>query len=206
VIRKTLISMLALALLFLSAGSAMAKPESAGLDQLVEAFDAAWTRVVLSGKYREMILTFDEPATALPTGIQAQDYITNVSDCLPNTVLTPFPKANSVKGRFKEILDTGMIRRGDVLSSNPVTPGGTTSDWFSRGDPTGSGNDDQSEFLLTAILAEISAFYGIGPISVTNVTIPFPFNTTSALQDGIFGFSFGGPPPTIRSASSTCPG
>jgi hypothetical protein len=87
-----------------------------------------------------------------------------------------------------------------------VTPGGTTSDWFSRGDPSGPGHDSQSEFLLEAILAEISAFYGIGPISVTNVTIPFPFNTTSALQDGIFGFSFGGPPPNYPFGFVNLPG
>ena len=105
-IRKTLIFMLALALLFMSAGSAMAAPGdknlSAGREQLVRAIDAAWTRVILSGKYREIITTFDEP---LAIGIEAEDYITNMSDCLPNAELTPFPKANSVKGRFAEILD-----------------------------------------------------------------------------------------------------
>ena len=42
-IRKTLMSVLTAALVFLSAGSAMAKPneESAGREQLIDAFDAA---------------------------------------------------------------------------------------------------------------------------------------------------------------------
>jgi hypothetical protein len=179
--------MLAPALLFLSAGSAMA--DAAGGAQLAQAFDAAFTRVVEKGIYREMILTFDEPATALPTGIQAQDYIINMSDCLPNTALTPFPVAS--KNPLKRIIKKKEIRRGILLSSVLVTPGGTTSDWFTRGDPDGDGNSDQSDFLFEAILAEIEAHYGLDPgeIHVTEIEIPFPFNTTSALQDGIFGFS-----------------
>ncbi len=187
-IREIQMFMLALALLFLSAGSAMAGPDSAGRDQLVRAIDAAWTRVVNSGKYREIITTFDEP---IAIGIDATDYITNMSDCLPNTELTPFPKASSVKGRFAEILDEEEIRVGIVLSSTVFLPhpGGTTSDWFTRGDPGGPGHSDQSAETLTAILAEIAAFYGTGPISVVEIEVPFPFNNTSALQDGIFGFS-----------------
>ena len=55
-IRKSLIFMLACALSFLSAGSAMAAPKdkdlSQGREQLVAAFDAAFTRVVNSGAYR----------------------------------------------------------------------------------------------------------------------------------------------------------
>jgi hypothetical protein len=43
--------------------------------------------------------------------------------------------------------------------------------------------------MLDALLAEIAAHYGTGPITVTSIEIPFPFNTTSALIDGIFGFS-----------------
>ena len=180
--RKTLTFMLALALLFLSAGTATAGQK--GNEQLVQAFDAAFTRVVASGKYREMILTFDEP---LAIGIEAEDYITNISDCLPNTVLTPFPVAS--KNPLKRIIKKEEIRRGTLLSSVLVNPGGTTSDWFTRGDPGGPGHADQSDFLLDAILDEIAAHYGTGPIAITEIEIPFPFNTTSALQDGIFGFS-----------------
>jgi hypothetical protein len=47
--------------------------------------------------------------------------------------------------------------------------------------------------MMTAMLAEIAAFYGTGPISRVDIEVPFPFNLTSALQDGIFGFSFGSP-------------
>ncbi len=59
------------------------------------------------------------------------------------------------------------------------------SDWFSGG----LGGSDMSADMLDAILAEIAAHYGTGPIAITQIEIPFPFNTTSALQDGIFGFS-----------------
>jgi hypothetical protein len=186
--------MLALALLFLSAGSAMAakgdKDLSGGREQIILAFDAAWTRVVNSGKYREIITTFDEP---IAIGIDATDYITNMSDCLPNTELTPFPKVNSVKGRFAEILADEEIRVGTVFAGFQGTPGGTTSDWFTRGDPGGPGHSDQSAAMMTAMLAEIAAFYGTGTINRVDIEIPFPFNNTSALQDGIFGFSFGSP-------------
>lgn len=193
--KKTLMFMLTLVLLFISAGSAMAakgdKELSAGRDQIIRAFDAAWTHVVDSGRYREIITTFDEPIANI--GIHAEDYIINQSDCLPNTELTPFPKANSVKGRFAEILADEEIRVGIVFPGDQDTPGGTTSDWFTRGDPGGSGHADISGAMLRAMLDEIAAFYGTGSISTVEVEVPFPFNLTSALQDGIFGFSFGSP-------------
>ncbi|MDH3510823.1 MAG: hypothetical protein OER85_08180 [Gammaproteobacteria bacterium] len=185
-IRKTLSLFLALALPLLAAGTATAKPDgvSAGRDQLIRAFDAAWVRVLRSGKYRDIINSFDEP---IPGVIDATDYIINQSDCLPNPDVTPFPKANGVKGMFKRILEDREIIRGEVLGSAGANPGGTTADWFSAGDPNGPGNSDISAEILKAILAEIAAFYGTGPIAVTSIEIPFPFNTTSALQDGIFG-------------------
>lgn len=179
---------MALALPLLTAGSAMAGPESAGREGLVAAFDAAWTRVVRSGQYRDMINEFDEPIAGV---IEATDYVINQSDCLPNTDLTPFP--SQPKGLLAQILNDEVIRRGTVASSIQVHPGGTTSDWFTRGDPGGPGHADISGEMLDAILTEIAAHYGTGPIAVVDVDIPFPFNTTSALLDGIFGFNFGGP-------------
>ena len=98
-IRKILIAAAALALPFLSAGPAMAEQSSSpdGHQQLVDAFDAAWTRVVRSGEYRNIINGFVEP---IPGVIDASDYIINQSDCLPNAELTPFPA--KPKGRFKK--------------------------------------------------------------------------------------------------------
>jgi hypothetical protein len=178
--------MLALALLFLSAGSAMAEKKdkdlAQGREQLVEAFDAAWTRVVNSGEYRSIIENFNEP---IPGVIDATEYITNISDCLPNTVLTPFPE--KPVGLLKQILADGVIRRGFVASSVLEHAGGTTSDWFTRGDSTLPGNSDQSAAQLTAMLAVIADHYNTGLIDVVSIEVPFPFNLTSALLDGIFG-------------------
>jgi hypothetical protein len=164
-------------------GAAIAKPngESAGREQLVDAFDAAWTRVIRSGEYRNIINGFVEP---IPGVIDATDYIINQSDCLPNPDVTPFP--DNPKGRFKEIIDSAEIRRGQVLGAPWLISGGkNVADWFSGG----LGGSDMSQDLLDAILAEIAGHYGTGPISIVDVEIPFPFNTTSALQDGIFGLS-----------------
>ena len=149
-IRKTLIFMAALALPLLTAGTAMAKPdeESAGREQLVDAFDAAWTRVIRSGQYRNIINSFVEP---IPGVIDATDYIINQSDCLPNPDVTPFP--GQPKGRFAEILDNAEIRRGQVLGAPWFISGGkNVADWFSGGF-LGS---DMSADVLDAILAEIA--------------------------------------------------
>jgi len=195
--RKYLTLCLALALPILTAGNAMAKPK--GPQQLVDAFDAAWTRVIRSGEYRSIINNFDEPIAGV---IDATEYIVNQSDCLPNPDVTPFPE--NPKGRFKEILDNAEIRRGEVIGA--PQQGGSTSDWFSGGDPNGSGHSDISAEILTAILGEIAAHYDTGPINVVSVEIPFPFNTTSALQDGIFGFRFGPPPPIGNGGPVNMPG
>jgi hypothetical protein len=178
-IRKLLTLILALVLTVLTAGSAQAEPK--GPQQLVDAFDAAWTRVIASGQYRNILNGFLEP---IPGVIDATDYIINQSDCLPNTELTPFP--GKPKGRFKEILENAEIRRGQVLGAPWFVSGGrNVADWFSGG----QFGSDMSQDVLDAILAEIAAHYDTGPISIVDVEIPFPFNTTSALQDGIFGFS-----------------
>jgi len=165
----------------LVAGAAIAKPNdaSAGREQLIDAFDAAWTRVVRSGEYRNILNSFVEP---IPGVIDATDYIINQSDCLPNSDVTPFP--GNPKGRFAEILADEEIRHGVVLGAPWFISGGkNVADWFSGG----LGGSDMSQDVLDAILAEIAANYGTGPISIVDVEIPFPFNTTSALQDGIFG-------------------
>jgi hypothetical protein len=164
-------------------GAAIAKPndESAGREQLVDAFDAAWTRVIRSGEYRNIINNFAEP---IPGVIDATDYIINQSDCLPNPDVTPFP--DNPKGRFAEILANEEIRRGDVRGAPWfISEGKNVADWFSGG----LFGSNMLADIQAAILAEIAAHYGTGPINVVAVEIPFPFNTTMALQDGIHGFS-----------------
>ncbi len=167
----------------LVAGNSVAAPggESAGREQLIDAFDAAWVRVIRSGQYRAIIQNFQEP---IPGVIDATDYIINQSDCLPNPDVTPFP--GKPKGRFAEILANEEIIRGEVTGAPWfVSQGRNTSDWFSGG----LGGSDMLADILDAILAEIAAEYGTGPINVVSEEIPFPFNTTTALQDGIFGFN-----------------
>ncbi|WP_143732599.1 hypothetical protein [Microbulbifer sp. GL-2] len=168
---------------FLSASGTQAASVSRanGYDQLVDAFDAAWVRVVNSGKYRGIIQGFPEP---IPGVIDASDYILNQADCLPNPEVTPFPV--KPRGRFAKILASGQIRRGYVAGAPWfVSSGASTSDWFNNGMYGSSILDD----ILIEILKEISENYGIPPIEITSTEIPFPFNTTSALQDGIFGTS-----------------
>jgi hypothetical protein len=182
---KLLLLMASAVLTLLVTGSAVAQPneESAGRQQLIDAFDAAWVRVVRSGEYRSIINNFQEP---IPGIIDATEYVINQSDCLPNPDVTPFPSANNLKGRFAEIIANEEIRRGEVTGAPWFISGGAnTADWFSNG----FGGSDILADLLAAILAEIANHYGTGPINVVSVEIPFPFNTTSALQDGIFGVS-----------------
>ena len=173
----TLFSML---FLFAAALPASASSDK-GSQQLIDAFDAAWVRIVRSGEYRSIVQNFVEP---IPGVVDATEYIINQSDCLPNPDVTPFPE--NPKGRFKKILKNEEIIRGEV-GGPPwfVSQGRNTSDWFNGG----LGGSDILSDILDAILAEISAHYGIGPINVVTEEIPFPFNTTTALQDGIFGFN-----------------
>ncbi|AWF81989.1 hypothetical protein BTJ40_14785 [Microbulbifer sp. A4B17] len=172
-------SVFIVALLSISQVKADQRYKNSGYDQLVDAFDAAWVRVVESGKYREIILGFDEPVSGV---VDAKEYIVNQADCLPNPEVTPFPA--KPRGRFAQILKSGQIRRGYVGGAPwYISSGRNTSDWFN----SGMGGSNILGNLLEAILLEISVHYNVEPIEIFSIEIPFPFNTTSALQDGIFG-------------------
>ncbi|WKD48379.1 hypothetical protein [Microbulbifer spongiae] len=167
--------------LLLPMGQIHATPDRIGIgyDQLVDAFDAAWVRIVNSGEYRRIIQNFSEPISEV---VDASDYIVNQSDCLPNPDVTPFP--NRPRGRFAKILTSGEIRRGYVAGAPWfISAGASTSDWFNNGMLGSNILDD----ILKEILRIIAEHYETGTIEVVSVEIPFPFNTTSALQDGIFG-------------------
>lgn len=181
-IKKSVILIMSAVLTLFTAGSAMADTNPKGRDQLINAFDAAWVRVIRSGEYRNIINNFVEP---IPGVIDATEYVINQSDCLPNPDVTPFPV--EPKGRFAEILANAEIRRGVVLGAPWfISNGANVADWYSGG----LGGSDMLADILDAVLAEIAAHYGTGPITVVDIEIPFPFNTTTALQDGIFGFDF----------------
>lgn len=132
---------------------------SKGRQQLVDALDAAWVSVVDSGKYRQIINSHG-----------AGDVLINICDCLPNPDITPFPE--KPEGLLKQILDNKKIRVGSMIASPPGPE--TTANFFSP----------ISADILKAVLNEIAKHYGTGPIIITKVIIPPPFNATSALNKG----------------------
>ncbi|TDJ44326.1 MAG: hypothetical protein E2O50_03290 [Gammaproteobacteria bacterium] len=150
--------------------STSAEPEvdevAVGREQMIRAFDAAWVRVIASGKDREILAT--EPA-ADPGA--ANGYIVRMADCLPLPDLTPYPEAPV--GLLKKVLDSGQIRR--LIQDVPTTPGSTT-DYFSG----------ISSRYFEAILEEISSHYGVD-IEYTNVGYPPGrlASTTALLDDKV---------------------
>ena len=135
-----------------------------GRQQLVLAMDAAWIRVVASGRDRE-ILAQQPPAK--PGA--ALSYMVTLADCLPQPGLAPFPE--KPVGLFKEILDRGTIRQVvQVTTSSP----NDTSFFFGS----------ISEAFFQAMLDEINKHYNVN-LKIENVTIPAgPAWTTSLVLDG----------------------
>ena len=130
-----------------------------GREQLVTALDAAWVRILDSGTYRKILNAHG-----------AAEVLVNIVDCLPAPGMIPFPE--KPEGLLKQILDTKQIRVGTMIDSPPGPE--TTANFFSP----------VSADMLEAVLKEIAGHYGTGPITVTKVTIPPPFNATSALNKG----------------------
>jgi hypothetical protein len=149
---------LALALITLPAMAELTGPP-AGRQQLVDALDAAWVRVLDAGRAREIVAAHD-----------ASDVVVNISDCLPRPDLTPFP-AQPV-GTLKDILDKRRIRVG--VSAGGTLDAGASATRFTR----------MSEDLLAAMLNEMAANYGIGAIAAEYVEIKPPFPNTSVLNSG----------------------
>ena len=135
-----------------------------GRQQLVLAMDAAWIRVVASGRDRG-ILAQQPPAK--PGA--ALSYMVTLADCLPQPGLAPFPE--KPVGLFKEILDRGTIRQVvQVTTSSP----NDTSFFFGS----------ISEAFFQAMLDEINKHYNVN-LKIENVTIPAgPAWTTSLVLDG----------------------
>lgn len=135
-----------------------------GREQLVRAFDAAWIRVIASGKDQEILKT--EPPN-MPG--MAQSYMVRLADCLPQPDIAPWPE--QPVGLFKEILERGTIRR--VVQSVPTSPA-NTSYYFSG----------ISEKYLRAVLDEIGAHYGV-TLKLEDVALPpGPLPSTSVILSG----------------------
>jgi len=135
-----------------------------GREQLVRAFDAAWIRVIASGKDQEILKT--EPPN-MPG--MAQSYMVRLADCLPQPDIAPWPE--QPVGLFKEILERGTIRR--VVQAVPSNPQ-STSYYF-------SGIADK---YLQAVLDEIGAHYNV-KLKLEDVSLPpGPLPSTSVVLSG----------------------
>ena len=135
-----------------------------GRQQLVLAMDAAWIRVVASGRDREILAQQppSRPGAAL-------SYMVALADCLPQPGLAPFPE--KPVGLFKEILDRGTIRQVVQVTTNSPND---TSFFFGS----------ISDALFQAMLDEINKQYNVN-LKIENVTIPAgPAWTTSLVLDG----------------------
>lgn len=135
-----------------------------GREQLVQAFDAAWVRVVADGEYYRILDQFPKNKPGA-----ARSYMVNMADCLPQPDNVPFP--DKPVGLLKKILDSGEIRRGNQF--NPLGPGDTAA-YFSP----------ISDAFLTAMFARIEQHYGV-KLKIIDVTLRPPSNeTTSLVADG----------------------
>jgi len=135
-----------------------------GRQQLVDAMDAAWIRVVASGKDRQILARQppSQPGAAL-------SYMVTLADCLPEPELAPFPE--KPVGLWKEILDRGTIRQ--VVQTTTNTPNDTAY-FFSP----------ISDAYFAAMLDEINAHYNV-KLKVEDVTMaPGPAPTTSLVVEG----------------------
>lgn len=158
IIIRCVINAVALSCLGSPALAALEGPPE-GRQQLVDALDAAWVRILDKGTFREIISAHD-----------AEDLVINISDCLPNPAVTPFPVAPV--GTLKKILDARSIRVG--VSTGGTLDEGTTATRFTR----------MGEDVLAAVLDEVAAHYETGPIQAEYVSIKPPFPNTSILSSG----------------------
>ena len=144
-----------------------------GKDQLVDALDAAFVRVLDSGKYREIIN--NDPV--------AGPLMVNIGDCYPRidedgVDIYPFPQ--NPTGLLKNILDSKQIRMGtfDVVT----TPG------------TFHAFDNVNPALMRAIIDELGKGYGMPPspdpgaIQIVPVIIAVPSSSLvfTGLNNGDF--------------------
>lgn len=139
-----------------------------GREQLIRAFDAAWVRILASGKDREIVAT--EPQNQPGA---AKQYIVRLVDCLPQPEIAHWPE--EPVGMFKDILDTGTIRQ--LTQGVPETPQNTS--WYFSG---------VSQKYQRAVLEEIEKHYDVKLKVETVVLPPGKLPATSILTDGKIDF------------------
>ena len=130
-----------------------------GKDQLVDALDAAYIRVLSSGKWREI---------SKPLG----KLVVNIADCYPDPETAPFPEKPT--GVLAAILNNKKIRVGTY----PITGIGSNN-IFS---PT-------TEKILRAVLDEMGKAYNLStPIEIVPVIVNPPSSTLlfTRLNNGEF--------------------
>jgi ABC-type amino acid transport substrate-binding protein len=93
-----------------------------GRKQLIAAIDAAWIRIIASGRDQEVLNKY--PAN-MPGA--SHSYMVRLADCLPQPEIAPWPE--KPVGMFKDILDTGVIRQ--LVQGVPETPQNTS--WYFSG-------------------------------------------------------------------------
>lgn len=122
-----------------------------GRAQLVSAFDAAWIRIIASGRDQEILKT--EPEN-MPGA--SQSYMVRLVDCLPQPEIAPWP--TEPVGMFKDILETGVIRA--LVQGVPETAENTS--WYFSG---------ISNKIEAMVLEDIGKQYGV-ELKVENVVLP----------------------------------
>lgn len=122
-----------------------------GREQLVQAFDAAWIRIIASRKDQAHLATQPENMPGA-----AKSYIVRLVDCLPQPELAPWPE--KPVGMFKDILETGVIRQ--LVQGVPETPENTS--WYFSG---------VSQGYQDLIIKEIEDHYDV-ELKVESVVLP----------------------------------
>jgi hypothetical protein len=122
-----------------------------GREQLIAAFDAAWIRIIASGRDQEVLKT--EPAN-MPGA--SQSYMVRLVDCLPQPEIAPWPE--KPVGMFKDILETGVIRQ--LTQGVPSTPANTS--WYFSG---------ISQKYQDMVIDEINKQYDVD-LKVESVVLP----------------------------------
>jgi len=139
-----------------------------GREQLVRAFDAAWIRVIASGKDQEIIARYpaNKPGAA-------KSYMVRLVDCLPLPDLAPWPE--KPVGMFKDILETGVIRQ--LIQGVPENEKNTS--WYFSAISKG---------YQDAVFEEINKQYGV-KLKIENVVLaPGTLPATSLLVAGKVDF------------------
>jgi hypothetical protein len=122
-----------------------------GRQQLVAAIDAAWIRIIDSGRDQEVLKKYPENMPGA-----ANSYMVRLVDCLPQPEIAPWPE--KPVGMFKDILDTGVIRQ--LVQGVPETPKNTS--WYFSG---------ISVEYQNMVIEDIGKHYGV-ELKVEAVVLP----------------------------------